>query len=118
MHGLKENTDLTFLKGREVIQVAIGKDQVIFAFDEDVTISVEGQFEYADKASSSEWRPGSSQVAASAVSLLGTTVESVHGQADGTLKMTFSNGDRLVIRDVSSEYESYQITRPGQTIVV
>jgi hypothetical protein len=30
----------------------------------------------------------------------------------------FSNGHRLSILDSSKEYESYDITRPGQTIVV
>ena len=40
------------------------------------------------------------------------------GKADGTLTLMFSNGQRLTILDNSKEYESYDITRPGQTIVV
>jgi hypothetical protein len=38
--------------------------------------------------------------------------------ANGTLALTFSKGDRLTLADSSREYESYQITRPGETIVV
>jgi hypothetical protein len=30
----------------------------------------------------------------------------------------FSNGHRLTILDSYKEYESYDITRPGQTIIV
>ena len=48
MYGLKKDIDLSFLNGREVIQVAIGIHQVQFGFDEDVRISVEGGFCYSD----------------------------------------------------------------------
>jgi len=34
------------------------------------------------------------------------------------LELTFSSGDRLTVFEVGKEYESYQITRPGETIVV
>ncbi len=118
MHGLNKNVDLTFLSNREVIQVAIGKYQVIFAFDEEVNISVEGMFDYSEGATASRWLPGSSQAATSAIGLLGARIESVRAQEDGTLELVFSNGAHLVLRDVNSEYESYQSTRRGETIVV
>lgn len=70
MHGLKGNIDLSFLIDREVIQVAIGINQVIFAFDEDVTVSVEGQFEYSAAVGSVQWKPGAIHVAARSVGLL------------------------------------------------
>jgi hypothetical protein len=44
MYGLKKTIDLGFLMDREVGQVAIGMYQVVFSFDEDVTIAVEGEF--------------------------------------------------------------------------
>jgi len=34
------------------------------------------------------------------------------------LTLLFSNEQRLTLRDNSKDYESYDITRPGQTIVV
>jgi len=118
MHGLKGNINLSFLRDREVIQVAIGINQVIFAFDDDVTLSVEGEFEYTAGLGSEQWRPGAVHAAARTVGLLGSKVREVQGQTDGTLELDFSNGDRLVLRDVSKEYESYQIARRGETIVV
>jgi hypothetical protein len=118
MYGLNRSIDLSFLRNRELIQVAIGLHQVIFAFDDDVTISVEGQFEHVSPMGSTEWRPGASELAANAVKLLGATVKSVVGQENGTLELAFSNGNCLIVRDVSSDYESYQITRRGQTIIV
>jgi hypothetical protein len=118
MYGLDKNIDLAFLKGREIIQIAIGVHQVIFAFDDDVTISVENHFQYLFNDGSSEWRPGAKHVAAKTVQLLGSVVEEVLGQENGTLELTFSNGDRLVITDENKNCEAYNITRRGQTIVV
>ena len=120
MYGLKAEIDLSFLVGRELIQVAIGVYQVQFGFDEDVRISVESEFRYFDGRAEWIWRPepGSSFIAARAVALLGATIETFRSNTDGTLILAFSNEHRLTILDSSKEYESYDITRPGQTIIV
>ena len=120
MYGLSKDIDLSFLKGREVIQVAIGVYQVQFGFDEDVIIYVHSQFGYFDGHDEWTWEPerGAEQIAARTVSLLGATIQNFEGHEDGTLILTFPNGQRLTILDNSKQYESYDITRPGQTIVV
>src|SRR5271154_6083289 len=120
MHGLKKDIDLSFLNGRELIQLGIGLYQTIFKFDEDVAISVEGEFRYFDGQDEWIWRPepGSSQVAARTLALLAATITKIESNEDGTLALTFTNGHRLTMLDSSKEYESYDITRPGQTIVV
>jgi hypothetical protein len=120
MYGLKKDVNLSFLNGREVIQIAIGVYQTILRFDEDVTISVDGGFSHFDGQSESVWMPGldAVQVAAQTATLLGSTVESFASHENGTLVLKFSNGHGLTIRDSSREYESYQISRPGETIVV
>jgi hypothetical protein len=120
MYGLREGLDLRFLNGRELIQVAIGVYQIQFGFDEDVRISVESQFSYFNGKEELIWKPepGAAEIAARAVALLGATIEKFHGQEDGTLTLGFSNGHRLTILDNSKEYESYDITLPGRTIVV
>ena len=120
MYGLKKEIDLSFLAGRELIQVAIGAYQVQFAFDEDVTISIESEFRYFDGKAEGIWRPepGSASIAARAVALLGTTIKGFESSENGTLAINFSNSHRLTMLDSSSEYQSYDITRPGQTIIV
>jgi Family of unknown function (DUF6188) len=120
MYGLKKEIDLSFLAGRELIQLAIGVYQVQFGFDEDVRISVDSEFRYFDEQAEWIWRPepGSSSIAARAVALLGATIESFGSNIDGTLNLAFSNQHRLTILDSSKAYESYDITRPGQTIIV
>ena len=120
MYGLNKNIDLNFLNGRELIQVAIGVYQVQFAFDEDVTIYVEGGFSYFDGKDEVVWKPepAAADIASRTVMLLGAIIANFEGHENGTLKLIFSNGHRLTIPDLSKQYESYQITRPGATIVV
>jgi hypothetical protein len=120
MYGLPKDIDLSFLNGREVIQVAIGVYQVQFGFDEDVIVYVHSQFNYFDGREEWIWKPepGAAQIAARTVSLLSATIESFEAHEDGTLALKFSNGQRLIILDNSKDYESYDITRPGETIVV
>jgi len=120
VYGLGRDIDLSFLKGRLVEQVVIGVYQIAFGFDEDVRISVEGQFDYFDGQRKWVWKPesGGSQIAAKTVTLLGSTIMRFESQANGTLELFFSNGCKLTILDSSKEFESYDITRPGQTIVV
>jgi Family of unknown function (DUF6188) len=120
MYGLTKEIDLSFLTGRELIQVAIGSFQVQFHFDEDVAVSVEAEFCYFDGQDQWIWQqePSSPQIAARTVAMLGASITSFETNENGTLALTFSNGHRLTILDSFKEYESYDITRPGQTIIV
>lgn len=120
MYGLKKEIDLSFLTGRELIQVAIGSFQVQFHFDEDVSVYVEAEFRYFDGQQEWIWKqePSSHHVAARTVAMLGASITSFERSEDGTLALTFSNGHRLTILDSLREYESYQITRPGHNIIV
>ena|SRR5690348_1799074 len=120
MYGLKKEIDLSFLVGRELIQVAIGLYQVQFHFDEDVAVSVEAEFRYFDGQDEWIWRqePSSHQIAARTVTMLGASITSLERSENGTLALMFSNGHRLTVLDSFKECESYDITRPGQTIIV
>lgn len=120
MNGLKKEIDLSFLNGRELVQIAIGLYHISFRFDEEVAISVEGEFRYFDGQSECVWKSEASaaQIAGRTVSLLGATIRNFESHEDGTLTLAFSNGQRLTIVDNSKQYESYHITLPGRTIVV
>jgi hypothetical protein len=71
MYRLRKDIDLKFLSGRECIQVAIGIYQIQFGFDDDVRISVEGEFRCFDGGTEVVWRPkpGSAQIASRTVAL-------------------------------------------------
>jgi hypothetical protein len=120
MYGLKKEIDLSFLVGRELIQVAIGLYQVQFHFDEDIAVSVEAEFRYFDGQNEWIWRqePSSHQIAARTLTMVGASITGLERNENGTLALMFSNGHRLTVLDSFKEYESYDITRPDRTIIV
>ena len=118
MNGLSADIDLSFLIGREVVQVSIGVAQIIFHFDDCVDISVESEFKIRRQGTLSAWEVGKPNTACDALSLIGCKTDGVEGRLDGTLTMNFTGGISLIILDTNKEYESYQITKVGATIVV
>jgi hypothetical protein len=120
MQELKRDIDLSFLNGSELIQLCIGLYQTVFKFDGDLAISVEGEFRYFDGQDETIRRPepGSSALAARTAVLLGARIVNFESDASSTLSLMVSDGRRLAIMGSKNGYESYDITRPGQTIVV
>jgi hypothetical protein len=106
------------LRHREVIQIAIGVYQVIFCFDKDVEVSVEGHFNYVHNSVAVDWYPQAIQVAAMTVELLGSNVLDVQKVDDDGLRLSFSNGDLLTITRPNQNFESYQVTGTGVGIIV
>jgi hypothetical protein len=113
-----EPADVDLLRNRELVQLAIGQHQVIFAFDKDVALSVEGHFTYTSAAEAVAWRPGQPRAAAKAVSLLGTTVLTAEQTDEADLRLTFSNGGCLIVTKSTHGFESYQVTTKDLSIVV
>jgi hypothetical protein len=119
VYGIPKNTDLSFLKGREVQQVCIGVFQVQFRLDQNVSIFVTGCFRYIDESGSAyEWLPKNHNLAARTANLLGLVITDLTAEPSGTLTLVFSNAAKLIIFDDSKQYESYEIHKPGLTIVV
>src|SRR5580765_2486680 len=118
MYGLRKEIDLSFLTGRELIQVAIGSFQIQFHFDEDVTVSVEAEFCYFEGQDEWIWqrKPCSRQSAARTAALLGARITTFETKASGPLALTFSSAHRLALFDSFKQYDSYDITRPAQPI--
>jgi hypothetical protein len=107
MYGLRKEIDLSFLTGRELIQIAIGSFQAQFHFDEDVTVSVEAEFCYFDGQDEWIWQqePNSSQIAARTVAMLGASITSFETNENGTLALTFSTS-RTILPDPATPSSS------------
>ena len=120
MYELKEDVDLSFLSGCELVQVCIGRYQLTFNFNKNVSISIESEFRYLDNQNEWKWQPEDpgNLVASRTVALLGAKVERVERGPSNSLHLFFSNGPQLLILAPSQEFECYQISRPGQTIVI
>lgn len=114
---LKEDVDLSFLVGRELIQVSIGIYQVIFGFVGDLTISVEDCFEIEEPSRRITWIPEAVREAAQAVCLLGRNTEGIR-RSDSVIELSFSGGYSLRIRPTNTNYESFQINNRGKLYIV
>ncbi|HTR85357.1 MAG TPA: hypothetical protein VMI56_12825 [Reyranella sp.] len=120
MYKVLQSTDWSFLVGGEVHQVAIGLHQVQVAVFEDITTSIECDFAHERSghvlSSSTEMHTK----AATLVSLLGKTVESVTPKGEEALILQFSGDERLtlIVGPAEEPYESFNVSRPGDIIVV
>jgi hypothetical protein len=108
MYGLPKDTDLTFLVRTKLEHVEVTEYQAQLHFTGDVCISIEGDCLIDNGPVDYE----------TLRSLVGKTVFGVTIQDEGRLNLIFHDGQRLSILDSNDQYESYQITAPGVTIVV
>jgi Family of unknown function (DUF6188) len=128
MYGLPPDVDLNFFVGRDLNHVEVGLANVRFNFDGPVlapgvqdllSLTVQSRIEHSSKGSVNEWEGDENNPlsAASLLGLVGKSVVTVHGDPDGTLTLTFSNGDAVTIFD-NEGYEAYQICNGDQRIYV
>jgi hypothetical protein len=118
MYGLAENTDLSFLKGKQLLQVCIGCNEVILHFDRDLSINAQTDIGHSSGKVLSAVYKTPIAAAPVLVRFLHESVVNASVVLPGTLILEFSNGEGLEIHDASSQYESYQINYDGKTIVV
>jgi hypothetical protein len=118
MFGLAPETDLSFLRGVELLQVCIGANEVILAFHPNVTITIEGTFQVEVPGSTAEVFDDARSSAASLVTLLEGTVKSVAWEESGTVRLDFTSGAALEIYDSQEHYESFQITHGAAIYVI
>lgn len=116
MHGPPHNIDLSFLKGRELLQIGIGQFQLQFKFDQDVVIFTESDFIFSSKGIPNNLT-SSPEAAAVIIALIGSSIADFEAKGDGTLQLNFSNEDKLTLFDDQVGYECYQIQH-GKTVIV
>jgi Family of unknown function (DUF6188) len=118
MYGLRPDSDLSFLEGKEICQIAIGPYDVQFNWGNG-GIAVWSRFAYkSGLAAEIVWTGNEPKVAACAVGLLQQVIQSVSWTDDGTLSLRFKNGDELTIYDDDPQYEAYSISRADAPIII
>ena len=113
MNGIKPGTDLSFLIGKELIQVRTGKYHLELCFDQEVSVGVEAQV-------SLDHAPPVHGVPAGALFLefIGQVIQQVTILGRGDLELLFDGGRRISLLDSNYAFESFQIKGPGIYIVV
>jgi hypothetical protein len=118
MYGLPKNFDLTTLKGRHLELICFAAYSVYLHFENHLLITVVGAFRHI-MAGEVVGDPGRFPLSESRLMrLLTHEVKEIQGQTDGTLHLTFSNGDTLVIFGDNGPYESYHIKHGDKEFTV
>ena len=113
MYGLPKDFNGDFFIGQILEMVCFNENQVYLHFGCEITVTIESAFSYQnDKIVSIPVRESD------LMKMLGLSVSKAEGEKDGTLSLTFSNGETLKIYDISKQYESYSITYKGNRIIV
>ncbi len=119
MYGIPDDIDWSFLVGKELLQACIGLHQMQLRFDDDILLSIEGDFDhFRGEGTSLAGVRELPQKAATLLSLLGLKVATVRRRGRKTLALEFSSGETLWIHDSNESCESFQVIARGKEIIV
>lgn len=118
MYGLPKNIDLSFLVGRELLQVCIGSNDLILHFDDRVSILITSNCHWKSISGVGVEIDSYAESANMICRPLGSKILNATSDESGTLSMKFSNGDAFMLFDDSQQFESYVIECPDRRIVV
>ena len=126
MYGIRADTDLSFLRGKTLIQVCFGPYDLQLRFAENAHISIQSSVGYGAPEEGYEKRsiggePGLPNVLDDTrflLRLLMKTAEAVSWTAEGTITLNSECGLNLQIYDDSRQFESYTINNGNQLFIV
>ncbi|MHB8755297.1 MAG: DUF6188 family protein [Candidatus Acidiferrales bacterium] len=118
MYGLPANFDSSFLVGRNLEMICFSSSQVYLHFDDQVTITIEGEFSYQLQRSEPDVQAIHMPIMESKLMhLLEHSISEAAGDGNGTLTLVFDNGHVLKCFEASG-YESYQIKHGAARLIV
>jgi hypothetical protein len=110
MYGLPDNFSLPSFRDATLISVQIGQYQVQLGFDgNNRGVSIESRYTVVATNGEAEDFHDAPAGAAALAALLGERLETIAGNPDGRLTLTFTTGAKVIVFDDSPHYESYQI---------
>jgi hypothetical protein len=119
MYKLPKSFDGAFFIGRTLELQSFSFNAVLFAFDMNVSITVysslQHKFGQFDRSSTVQNVP---LTESRLMQLVGHTLTSVEGDANGTLTVEFDNGHVVQVFDDSPDFESYIIFDGEAEIIV
>jgi hypothetical protein len=122
MYGLPEKIDLNFLKGKSLLQVCIGQNEIILHFEDDesdsVSITIQSYIEVNSDIKEIEKFENIIEAGRACCESLGQKITTIYPQTNGTLKLEFDSKNFIIIYDDSKKYESYSIKYKNGLVVV
>lgn len=112
MYGLSTEIDLAFLVGHTLHEVHPGAYQVRMVFDRDLEIAIECECRVDGAMRSLD------ELAAALSPFVGRSVQQAEHRGNGSLQLAFELSGVLTLLDGNGQFESYNITWSGGSIVV
>lgn len=118
MYRLSTSEDLSFFIGLDLLQVCVGKNELILNFDGGVRLTVLSEFAVCPVGG--EWERFDDPVDGSraVLRLLQDSVSGAEATEDGGLRIRFASGASMRVFDTSDAYESFLIRHGTKEIVV
>lgn len=114
MYGFPDNDALSFLRGAELSQICIGKNEIIFNFIPEgirITITSLGEFYYYNRKHFSSIE--------NIIRLIGKKIDSLETSDNKKrLEINLSDKDNIVLIDDSHQFESIIIEAKNNTLVI
>lgn len=117
MYGIKPDADLSFLVGRELLQVCTGQAQAIQHFENSVSILIEADFEVCLNGITDR-STGFPLSGGLLLPLIGSRVQRARVASEVSLQLAFTDERILTLLDSNASTESFSIECPGGGIVV
>ncbi len=119
MYGLPKDADLRFFIGSTLTQICIGANEVIFRFDNDADVTVEGDLSLVGVEGTVATHKSAGATGRAVIDQIGRSVVEVDADyTTGTLKLKLSSGIWIFAHDSFPHCESYQIRKGDARIVV
>jgi hypothetical protein len=118
MYGLPVDIDLDFLRGKELLQVCVGFNDLILNFEGNVAFSITSQCRYEcnGKSIDIDNYPSSASLICS---MLGKKIIDANSIESKHLRLKLDNECHFIIYDDNEHYESYLIKgSPNGDIIV
>ncbi len=118
MYELDPNLDLSFLIDSTLIQVAVGRWQIILHFDKALSITVEHSLCVVSDNYVQSWIPGEPEAAVCILPLLGKATSYFERLGKSGLRLGFGESVHLDISGDRQAFEAYTISSPVGTVFV
>ena len=118
MYRLGKDVDLSFLKDAQLLQVCVGKNELILNFDRGIRLTVLSDFVVSAPAGRPTEYQDPIQGAPSVLPLLHDSIAAARATDDGGLRLRFQSGSEVEIRDTSTQYESFWIQNGDRKLIV
>jgi hypothetical protein len=120
MFGLPKETNLDFVIGCELEQIAFSPFQLILRFSRGVELSVESRLELqaTENPAAAAWEANHFSGLPQIATIFGSPITRYEIPGDGRLILHFGDGSAVTVHDSNKSHESYQITGGGRTVIV